>query len=461
MYLASLSRHWQIDPSQSSAISCQLNQPLHRGLFYKNHKFSQPQADLAASIELSADQRCWRFRLKPTQFANGKTITLRHLAASLKAVVSSGSDSIFHDILAPVFSADDVVPDEATNELRLHLAYPYPSLPDYLAHPALALFDHESQCGAGPMQVDTSVSDQLSSDYQPIRFITNPHYDGPRRLPALLELRLYADWQSLAAAFPEQGLREQGVIVCERHHQLRLAASGLFQSTPVCDDWRSILIANGAGSLAEPRLRQEFFAQLHARLQAALGQQSARQFVPEHLLDNKYSVALDLPAVTSAEEFVQRWQPHFQQQPLRIIYAADRGVITLALDVLLTMMEELGLAYQKIATHQASEVYEYVGRGEFDIVARGWMQDVDDLAQYAAAHQKQAPAALAQAAYHDFYRGLANACLQPQAPAQAQQCWQALEQQHLYLPLAQDYQRLYHGSKVQLHELARHPFDLC
>lgn len=458
MYLASLSRHWQIDPSQSSAISCQLNQALHRGLFFKNHKFSQPQTDLAASVRLSDDQRCWRFRLKPARFANGNAITLQHLLASLQAVVSPGSDSLFHEVLAPVFSPDDVVLDQANAEVRLHLAYPYPSLPDYLAHPALALFDHESGCGAGPMQVDASAADPVSADYQRIRLITNPYYDGTRHLAAMLELRLYADWPSLSAALHEHDMREQGVIVCERHHQLRLAATGLFHSTPACDDWRSILIANAAGSLADVRLRQEFFALLSAHLELSLGAQRTRQFVPEHLLSKTIEPRNTLPAASSAGDFVQRWQAHFQRQPLRVLYAAERGVITSALDVVLSMMDDLGLAYQKIATHKVSEVYEYVARGDFDLVARGWMQDVDDLAQYAAAHQKQAPEDLAQAPYQRFYRDLAKAYQHDQSAVAL--CWQALEQQHLYLPLAQDYQRLYHGSKVQLQELTRHPFDL-
>lgn len=137
--------------------------------------------------------------------------------------------------------------------------------------------------------------------------------------------------------------------------------------------------------------------------------------------------------------------------------------MTTALDCCIEVLQACGIQCELIRTKNAAQVYEFVDSGEFDIVARGWIQDYDDADQFFGVYEKQAPQLNARAAYVRFYEAVATARLHahPQARSAVYVlAIQALEEEYLCITVCRDHHKIFHDSKLHLQALCRDPFDL-
>ncbi|MCX7218808.1 MAG: ABC transporter substrate-binding protein, partial [Burkholderiales bacterium] len=310
--------------------------------------------------------------------------------------------------------------------------------------------------GSGPMQLvkDAGKAQTSPDSLQLLRFAA---YRGGRRVPEQLSLRGYANFSQLKQAL-ESG--EVNAALVERKHQLRLLEAQQLNSTALRDRWVGVLILNAAGGLGDRALRQALHAQLQSAAQDAFGAEFSAQFLPEELLQQ--APAANPTVALSTEQIRQRWATQCSAQPLRILYAAGRGVLTQSLDLLIALLQQCQLAYTLIPTKTAEQVYALVARGEFDIVVRGWIQDFDDPDQFFGCFEKQAPQPQAGVHYATFFEKIAAARTLPEATLRGsayRDALSVLERECLYIPLCRDHNRLLHDAALSPQTLCRDPFD--
>ncbi|WP_295759950.1 ABC transporter substrate-binding protein [Undibacterium sp.] len=464
--LATLHQHLTPDPACAEAHVLPALSLLYQTLVRKNRSKDTLSPDLALSWQQSDDDRTWTFALGSASFHDGSPLLASDVALSLARHIWPDASSIMSDILRPLIVAAatcsqgeipaGIVADDAHALLHLHLIQPYCPMLEILSHPALGITKNTETAvlGSGPMQLVRDA--QTSPDsLQLLRFAA---YRGNRRVPEQLSLHGYANFSQLKQAL-ESG--EVNAALVERKHQLRLLDSPELNSSPLRDRWVGVLVLNAAGGLGDRALRQALHAQLQNAAQDAFGAEFSAQFLPEELLQQ--APAANPTVALSTEQIRQRWATQCSAQPLRILYAAGRGVLTQSLDLLIALLQQCQLAYTLIPTKNAEQVYALVARGEFDIVVRGWIQDFDDPDQFFGCFEKQAPQPQAGVHYATFFEKIAAARTLPEPTLRSsayRDALSVLERECLYIPLCRDHNRLLHDPALSPQTLCRDPFDL-
>jgi len=462
LHIATLNKLFHIDPLKTNAVCHPLSSLLYQTLLRINRSGDTPVGDLASSWTHSADYQKWAFAISPASFQNGQPVLASHVARSLARHVWPSSASIFADLLrelivgAAACTEGDIpaglYADDEENCLFMQLQRPYCALLEILAHPAMGiclLAGEGSILGSGPMTV-------LSASQTEIQLVRNPAYAGQRQLPGSICMQLHDKFDGVLQSL-QTGTTSAALL--ERKHQLKLDAMPGILSTPLRDRWSGMLILNAAGIFNNLDMRRDFHALVQKRASEKLGALYHTDFIPADILTMPSRQASDV----SLAEFQQRWSGHFSDVAVRIIYAAGRGPLTTALDCCIEVLQACGIQCELIRTKNAAQVYEFVDSGEFDIVARGWIQDYDDADQFFGVYEKQAPQLNARAAYVRFYEAVATARLHahPQARSAVYVlAIQALEEEYLCITVCRDHHKIFHDSKLHLQALCRDPFDL-
>ncbi|MFZ6745042.1 ABC transporter substrate-binding protein [Undibacterium sp. JH2W] len=462
MQIATLKHLFHPDPLKTGSVCHPLSSLLYQTLLRINRSGDIPVADLASSWTHSDDYRLWSFALTPARFADGQTVKASHAVRSLARHVWPASTSIFAEIsreliLGAAACAEGEIPaglyaDDEQSRLFIQLQQPYCSLLEILAHPAMGICLQTAEddiMGSGPMQAS-------SASQTEIRLHRNPHYAGPRQLPENICIQIHDEFDAVALAL-QSGTAHAALL--ERHHQLKLDNMQGMHSTPLRDRWSGMLILNAAGVFKQLNMRRDFHALLQQQARKKLGALYHTDFIPADILTIPSRAVCEI----SLAVFQQRWSKHFSGTAVRIIYAAGRGPLSTALDCAIELLQTCGIHCELIRTKNTAQVYACVASGEFDMVVRGWMQDYDDADQYFGVYEKQAPQALARAAYRRFYDAVTTArCLdQPHTRSAAYaQALQALHEEYLCITVCRDHHRIFHHRDLVLQELCRDPFDL-
>jgi ABC-type oligopeptide transport system substrate-binding subunit len=149
---------------------------------------------------------------------------------------------------------------------------------------------------------------------------------------------------------------------------------------------------------------------------------------------------------------------------LRIVYCPGRGPLSEILTVLADTLARHDVPNRVAEVAEPAEVYGLVAQGDFDVVARGWAQDLDDADEFFGIYDQQAPGAVANLHRLRFEAQVAAARhLSSAAPRTA--AYMAalieLEAQWLCIPVCRDHKRLFHGHGVQLAPHCHEVFKLA
>lgn len=470
LHIATAHNLFHLDPLKTDTVCHPLSSLLYQTLLRINHSGDTPLADLASSWTHSADYTKWSFAISPACFQNGQPVLASHVARSFARHVWPSSTSIFADTWRELLAGTNTdagacsegeIPaglyaDDEQNRLFIQLQRPYCPLLEIIAHPAMGIclqnFADEI-IGSGPMMLSSATGTEIQLQH-------NPRYAGQRRLPENICIQLYDRFDEVLHAL--QTGRANAALL-ERKHQLKLDAilttMPEMRSTPLRDRWSGMLILNAAGIFNKPEMRRDFHALVQQQAREKLAAVFHTDFIPADIL----TVPARQASTVSLAEFQQRWQAHFSATSVRIIYAAGRGPLTVALDCAIAVLQACGIHCELIRTKHAEQVYEYVASGEFDIVARGWIQDYDDTDQYFGVYEKQAPQPEARAAYLRFYEAVAAArhLDKPDIRSAAYTlAMKELDDECLCINVCRDHHRIFHNSKLHLQTLCRDPFDL-
>lgn len=462
LHIATLKNLLDIDPVKTDAVCHPLSSLLYQTLLRINRSGDTPDGDLASSWTHSADYRKWSFVIDTASFAVGQAVLASHVARSLARHVWPSSVSIFADLLrelivgAAACTEGDIpaglYADDEENRLFMQLQQPYCPLLEIIAHPAMGIClqaDEGDIMGSGPMKV-------LSASRTEIQLVRNTAYAGQRQLPENICIQLHDKFDGVLQSLQTGAAN---VALLERKHQLKLAAMPRMFSTPLRDRWSGMLILNAAGIFNNLDMRKDFHALVQKRASEKLGALYHTDFIPADILTMPSRQTSEVSLV----EFQQQWSGHFSGTAVRIIYAAGRGPLTTALDCAIEVLQACGIQCELIRTKNAAQVYEFVDSGEFDIVARGWIQDYDDADQYFGVYEKQAPQLEARTTYLRFYEAVATARHQthPQARSAAYAlAMKALDEEYLCITVCRDHHRIFHDGSLHLQALCRDPFDL-
>ncbi|PXX45486.1 ABC transporter substrate-binding protein [Undibacterium pigrum] len=470
LHIATIHNLFHIDPLKTDAVCHPLSSLLYQTLLRINHSGDAPLAELTSSWTHSADFTKWSFVIAPACFQNGQPVLASHVARSFARHVWPSSTSIFantwRELLAGINTdagtcSEGEIPaglyaDDEQNRLLIQLQRPYCPLLEIIAHPAMGIClqtDTGELTGSGPMMVS------MATDTE-IQFQHNPGYAGARHLPENVCIQLYDRFDDVLQAL--QTGRANAALL-ERKHQLKLDAvldsMPKMRSTPLRDRWSGMLILNAAGIFNKPEMRKDFHTLVQQQAREKLAAVFHADFIPADILTVPARPAHEF----SLAEFQQRWQAHFSATSVRIIYAIGRGPLTAALDCANSVLQACGIHCELIRTKNAEQVYDYVASGEFDIVARGWIQDYDDADQYFGVYEKQAPQPEARAAYMRFYEAVAAArhLDKPDIRSAAYAlAMKELDDEYLCINICHDHHRIFHDNNLHLQALCRDPFDL-
>ncbi|MFZ6874435.1 ABC transporter substrate-binding protein [Undibacterium sp. Di27W] len=462
LQIATLKHLFHPDPLKTDSVCHPLSSLLYQTLLRINRSGDIPVADLASSWMHSDDYRLWSFAIAPACFTDGQTVSASHVTHSLARHVWPASSSIFANILRELIlgaaaCAEGEIPaglyaNDEQSRLFIQLQQPYCSLLEILAHPAMGIslqIAEDKIIGSGPMLISSKSTTE-------IRLHRNQHYAGQRQLPEDICIQVHDEFDAIVQTLQSS---TADAALLERQHQLKLDDMQGMHSTPLRDRWSGMLILNAAGVFNQLEIRKDFHALLQQQVRKKLVALYHADFIPADIL------AIPSGAVSeiSLAVFQQRWSQHFSDTAVRIIYAAGRGPLSTALDCAIELLQACGIHCELIRTKNAAEVYTCVASGEFDIVARGWIQDYDDADQYFGVYEKQAPQAEALTAYQQFYEAIAAARYlgQPDTRSAAYaQALQALNEEYLCTTVCRDHHRIFHHRDLLLQELCRDPFDL-
>lgn len=462
LHIVTLKKLFHIDPTRTNAVCHPLSSLLYQTLLRINRSGDSPVADLANSWTHSADYRKWSFAMAPACFHDGSPLLASHVVNSFARHIWPSSTSIFAGLLRDlIVGAADCkegdIPaglhaDDEQHRVLIQLKQPYCPLLEIIAHPAMGIclsIDSNEMTGSGPLYISSASSTEIQLE-------PNPAYAGLRKLPERICIQLHDKFDDVLLAMQNGKVN---ATLLERKHQLRLDAMPGMHSTSLRDRWSGMLILNAAGVFNEQAMRKDFHALVQKQAQEKLGNLYYTDFIPNDILDVPAAPVSNI----TREEFRQRWAGQFSATAVRILYATGRGPLTMALDFAISVLKACGIHCELIHTKNAEQVYEFVARGEFDIVARGWIQDFDDADEYFGVYKKQAPQVEAQAAYQRFYdtvaanRHLADVHARSTAYAQAVK---ALDEEYLCITVCRDHHRIFHNRNLQLQALCRDPFDL-
>ncbi len=460
--IATLNHLFHIDPLKTNAVCHPLSSLLYQTLLRINRSGDQPVAELVSSWTHSTDYSKWSFVIAQACFHDGTQVLASHVVHSFARHIWPASTSIFAGLLRELIMGAAECPegeipaglysDDTQARVFIQLKRPYCPLQEIIAHPAMGICmptQDDITIGSGPMRMCYASSNE-------IQLTSNPAYAGQRKLPKKICIQLHDKFDDACLAMQDG---RANAALLERKHQLRLNAMPGMHATRLRDRWSGMLILNAAGVFDEPAMRKDFHALVQKEAQEKLGALFHTDFIPADVLAIPATPASKL----TLEEFRQRWAGHFATTAVRILYAAGRGPLTTALDAAISVLRACGIHCELILTKNAEQVYEYVARGEFDIVARGWIQDFDDADEYVGVYQKQAPQEQAQAAYVRFYatvaqyRHIADAGVRSAAYAQAVK---TLDEEYLCITVCRDHHKIFHDSKLHVQSLCRDPFDL-
>lgn len=468
LHIATLKRLFHIDPVSTDAVCHPLSSLLYQTLIRINRSGDAATAELAADWIISADYRRFSFTLAENFFHDGRPVLASHVAHSLARHVWPDSPSIFAELLRElIVGANECVTgeipaglyaDDEKNHLLIHLKQSYCPFLEVLAHPAMGIslqLNTGQILGSGPMCLSSEVH-QTDDDAGHWQLSRHTAYAGQRHLPEQISILRYAHFDELALAY--QGGQLDAVLL-ERKHQLRLDAMPGAHSSHLRDRWAGMLIMNAAGIFDQRELRRDFHALVQKQAHQDLGAAYHADFIPVDILRPTVLPVHDI----SPGDFQIRWARHFLSGPVRIIYAAGRGPLSAGLDCAITVLQACGIAYELIMTENPAQVYEVVATGNFDLVARGWIQDYDDADQYVGMYEKQAPQAQARSAYLEFYAAIAAARFLPDPQQRLSAYATATDQlnaQYLYITISRDHHRIFHRENLRLQTGCRDPFDL-
>ncbi|MFZ6710062.1 ABC transporter substrate-binding protein [Undibacterium sp. TC9W] len=462
LHIASLKKLFHIDPLRTDAVCHPLSSLLYQTLLRINRSGDQPVAELASSWTYSADHSKWSFDIGATFFDDGSPLLASHVVHSFARHIWPSSTSSFAGLLRGLIvgaaeCSEGEIPaglyaDDAQGHVFMHLRQPYCPLLEVIAHPAMGICVQTQgnlMMGSGPMRV-------WSANDNEIQLAHNPVYSGQRKLPEKINIQLHDKFDDVCLAIQDG---RANAALLERKHQLRLDALPGMHTTRLRDRWSGMLILNAAGIFDELAMRKDFHTLVQKEAQEKLGALYHTDFIPADVLAVPTTPASKL----TLAEFRQRWAGHFSTTAVRILYAAGRGPLTIALDAAISVLRACGIHCELIPTKNAEQVYDYVARGEFDVVARGWIQDFDDADEYVGVYQKQAPQQQAQAAYARFYATVAEYRHIADADARSAAYIQAvktLDEEYLCITVCRDHHRIFHDSSLHLQSLCRDPFDL-
>ncbi len=446
-----LAEHLRLDPADTAVCTFPVIAPLYQPLLHIDRRGVPPLPDLAERWEVSADGCDYRFWLREATFHDGTPVRVRDMAWSLSRHLWPGSNSLFATMLRGLLRrggtvhdsgiAESFEVDEAQRCLRIRLAAPYVPLPELLAHPMLGVLREAEGgrlVGSGPLMPRRG-SEVLD-------FVAHAAYRGPRA--AQRELRLIGcdTPQALAAALASH---EVDVVSIERLHQPLFA--GRFESTPLKDRWVGALMVNTAGALHSAELRRDFGLMVQGLASGLFGPAFEPFLLPEDLGTPAYR-SRPRPALDPAE-FARRWRGELAGQALRIAYCPGRGALSEILTALADTLARQDVSHCVIEVAEPAEVYGLVAQGDFDVVARGWAQDLDDADEFFGIYDKQAPGTLANLHRLRFAAEVASARHLPSGAARTAAYMAALielEAQWLCIPVCHDRKRLFHGPAVRL-----------
>jgi len=446
-----LAEHLRLDPADTAVCTFPVIAPLYQPLLHIDRRGDPPLPDLAERWELSADGRDYRFWLREATFHDGTAVRVRDMARSLSRHLRPGSNSLFATMLRGLLRrggtthdggiAESFEVDEAQRCLRIRLAAPYVPLPELLAHPMLGVLRETEGgrlVGSGPLMP--------RQDGASLQFVAHAAYCGPRAAQRELRLTGYDTPQALAAALASH---EVDVVSIERLHQPQF--EGRFESTPLKDRWVGALMVNAAGALHSTELRRDFGQMVQGLASGLFGPMFEPFLLPEDLGTPAYR-ARPRPALDPAE-FARRWRGELAGQALRIVYCPGRGPLSEILTALADTLARQDVPHNVVEVAEPAEVYGLVAQGDFDVVARGWAQDLDDADEFFGIYNKQAPGALANLHRLHFDAQVSAARHLPSGAARMAAYMAALielEAQWLCVPICHDRKRLFHGPALRL-----------
>ncbi|WP_374564515.1 ABC transporter substrate-binding protein [Ideonella sp.] len=454
-----LAEHLSLDPADTAVCTLPVIAPLYQPLLHIDRRGDPPVPDLAERWEPSADGCDHRFWLREARFHDGTPVRVRDMAWSLSRHVWPGSTSLFAPMLRGLLRrggtahdgeiAESFEVDEAQRCLCIRLAAPYVPLPELLAHPMLGVLREGAVgrlVGSGPlMPMQAGAS---------LHFVEHAAYRGPRVAPRELRLVGHDTPQALAEALAAQAV---DVVSVERTHQPLFADR--FTSTPLRDRWVGALMVNAAGALHSTELRRDFGQMVQGLASGLFGDAFEPFLLPDDLSTPAYR-ARPRPALDPAE-FARRWRGELAGQALRIVYCPGRGPLSEILTALAGTLVRHDLPHRVIEVAEPAQVYGLVAQGCFDVVARGWAQDLDDAEEFVGIYERQAPGAVANQHRLRFEAQVAAARHLPWASARTAAFTAALielEAQWLCIPVCRDHKRLFHGPGVQLAPHGHEPF---
>ncbi len=460
---------FSLDSTKVEALrNIQLLSTIYQTLIYKTERYNF-QAELANRWQVNDSKDKYQFWIDESFFHDGSKVTALDVAYSIARHLWPSSNSILKNKLKNSISGstkldENELPsgisvEQEHNSIIFSLNHSTNDFMELLASPSLAVIQWQAfqlgqYIGSGPLMLSSLPDTEL------LQFDRHNDYTGARNLSPM-SVKIYEDVSNL-----EEDVLTEKVELAIGERTASLLENDQICRTALDDPKISFLLFNGNSPIfIDAAFRHDFYL-----LCRNLAKQFSSMHDELHLLDayfpagvmNESYYQTDLPYIDT-KSFVDKWYKHLNQFGFKIVITPNRGSISNFLMLLVNQLSINGYSPKQLITKTKDEVYEIIKTNSFDVVPRGWSDNIDDIDGFVQALRNRGPNSNDDEDFERAFKqmALANTILnKTQKKTAYAKAMQQLEAKHYFAPLFEEFRYLPHSKTLKINQSMLFPFDI-